>query len=83
MKDNIKEEIRKELAMYNLTEDDLTPDELKSLEEEIEAKKKGYLILDGVLSDTKILYRPLRRETEKERLKKMNEDAGHDTTNEM
>lgn len=83
MKDNMRDEIRKELAMYNLTEDDLTQDELELLEEEIEAKKKGYLILDGVLSDTKILYRRLRRETEKERLKKMNEDAGHDTTNEM
>lgn len=70
MKDNMRDEIRKELAMYNLTEDDLTQDELELLEEEIEAKKKGYLILDGVLSDTKILYRRLRRETEKERLKR-------------
>lgn len=57
MKDNIKEEIKKELAMYNLTEADLTPSELKSLEEEIEDERNGHFILDGVLSDPDILRR--------------------------
>ena len=61
MGEDIKKEIREELESYRLTEEDLTPDELKALEDEIKAKKEGYTILDGVLSDPDILMRSFKK----------------------
>ena len=58
----MEEKIKKALAEdgHGLTIDDLTQEELEELKEEIIAKEKGFMILDGVLSNPAILYRRLR-----------------------
>lgn len=61
MEESIKKEIREELESYGLTEEDLTAEELKELENEIKAQRDGYMILDGVFSDPEILMRALRK----------------------
>lgn len=60
MGDRIKKKMIEELASMDLTIDDLTQEELEELKEEIIAKEKGFMILDGVLSNPAILYRRLR-----------------------
>lgn len=54
---NIEEKIQKELESYGFTKDMLTAEELKQLEQEIELKEQGYLILDGVLSSIPVYSR--------------------------
>lgn len=45
----IQKRIQKELESNGFTEDDLTPEEMAELRNEVEAKMEGALILDGVL----------------------------------
>lgn len=54
---NIEEKIQKELESYGFTKDMLTAEELKQLEQEIELKEQGCLILDGVLSTIPVYSR--------------------------
>lgn len=53
----MEEKIKKELAKHGLTENMLTREELEELKEEIIARDKGLMILDGVLSNPDLLYR--------------------------
>jgi hypothetical protein len=46
---NLQEEINKELQHYGFTEEDLTPDEMAQLKEEIKIRLQGGFVLDGVL----------------------------------
>ncbi len=58
-KDKIMEEkIKQELEKYDLVESQLTKEELEKLKEEIKAKEEGFLILDGVLDNPILRYRP-------------------------
>ena len=55
----IQEQINKELQHYGFTEEDLTPDEMAQLKEEIQVKLQGGFVLDGVLFN-KNRYTPQR-----------------------
>ncbi len=46
----MENKIKKELENYGLTINNLTPQEIQELKEEIKKKDEGKLILDGVLS---------------------------------
>jgi hypothetical protein len=48
--ENLKhiKEIEDELKVYELTLDNLTPEQLKQRDSEIECVKKGGLVLDGI-----------------------------------
>ena len=48
--ENLKhiKEIEEELKMYELTLDDLTPEQLKQRDSEIECVKNGGFVLDGI-----------------------------------
>lgn len=56
----IQRRIEEKLDSVDLTEDDLTIEELRSLREEVIAEMNGETILDGVLSNADILYRKPR-----------------------
>ena len=45
----IDNKITEKLEEYGFSLEDLTPEELNALNEEIEAESKGMIILDGVL----------------------------------
>lgn len=57
----MEDKVRKALAEYNLTEDDLTKEELEELKEEIKAKEQGACILDGVFSNVSLFYRKAKK----------------------
>lgn len=50
----IDSKITEKLEEYGFSLEDLTPEELNALKEEIEAESKGMIILDGVLSHKSI-----------------------------
>lgn len=52
----MEDKVKERLAEFGLTEDLLTADELKQLKEEIQAEEKGFLTLDGVLSNPALWY---------------------------
>lgn len=52
----MEEKIKEKLNEYGFLLGDLTENELEELKKEIEMESKGYVILDGVLSQ-KPLYR--------------------------
>lgn len=53
----MEEKVKKILEEHGLTIDQLTPQEVQQLKQEIVAQEKGLFILDGVLSDPSLLYR--------------------------
>lgn len=55
-------EIEDVLRSYNLTVDQLTPDEIERLKNEIMAKKEGSVVLDSVLDNPEIYYRHLKKD---------------------
>ena len=54
----MEEKIKQELEKYDLVESQLTKEELEKLKEEIKAKEEWFLILDGVLDNPILRYRP-------------------------
>lgn len=61
-----EKEIDNELASFGLTRDLLKNEEIEELRRELEARKNGAQILDGVLSDTGIYYRRLKNQQKKD-----------------
>ena len=57
----MEEKIIKMLAAHNLSPEDLTEEEMAELKDEIEAKNKGMLILDGVLSGGSLMKIEMRK----------------------
>lgn len=53
----MEEKVKKILEEHGLTIDQLTPQEVQQLKQEIVAQEKGLCILDGVLSDPSLFYR--------------------------
>lgn len=51
------DKIKKALAKYGLTIDDLTQEELEELKEEIKRRDNGDMILDGFFSNSSLFYR--------------------------
>lgn len=49
--------IKERLAEYELTEQDLTTEEMAELKEEIAAEERGETVLDSVLDNPSIFYR--------------------------
>ena len=49
LSNEMEEKIKKELAEYGFSMDDLTKDELEELKQEIRLKEEGHAVLDGVL----------------------------------
>lgn len=57
----MEEKVIEKLNEVGLTPDDLTKEELERLKEEIELEEDGIIVIDGVLSDSKIFYRRLNK----------------------
>jgi hypothetical protein len=57
-----EKQINARLAPFGLTTADLTPDELHRAQEEQRNRKKGYIVLDGVLTSSDILSRALKKQ---------------------
>ena len=57
----MEEKIIKMLAAHNLSPEDLSAEEMAELKDEIEAKNKGMLILDGVLSGGSLMKIEMRK----------------------
>lgn len=57
----MEEKVIEKLNEVGLTPDDLTKEELEQLKEEIKLEADGIFVIDGVLSDSKILYRRLNK----------------------
>lgn len=55
----MEELIRQKCEEVGITPDILTESELSQLRKEIESEQNGGVVLDGVLSNPKILYRSL------------------------
>ena len=55
----MEELIRQKCEEVGITPDILTKSELSQLRKEIESEQNGGVVLDGVLSNPKILYRSL------------------------
>lgn len=49
--------IKARLAEYELTEQDLTTEEMAELKEEIAAEERGETVLDSVLDNPSLFYR--------------------------
>lgn len=49
--------IKARLAEYELTEQDLTTEEMEELKEEIAAEERGETVLDSVLDNPSLFYR--------------------------
>ena len=54
---NIEELIKQRCAEYDITPDILTPEELETLKQEIEAQERGEMVLDSVLDDPAVFSR--------------------------
>lgn len=57
----MEEKVVEKLNEVGLTPDDLTKEELERLKEEVKLEEYGIIIIDGVLSDSKIFYRRLNK----------------------
>lgn len=57
----MEEKVIEKLNEVGLTPDDLTKEELERLKEEVKLEEDGIIIIDGVLSDSKIFYRRLNK----------------------
>ncbi len=57
----MEEKVVEKLNEVGLTPDDLTKEELERLKEEVKLEEDGIIIIDGVLSDSKIFYRRLNK----------------------
>lgn len=57
----MEEKVVEKLNEVGLTPDDLTKEELEWLKEEVKLEEDGIIIIDGVLSDSKIFYRRLNK----------------------
>lgn len=62
----ITKAMERELKSRGLTADDLTAEELERLHRETILKRKGFGILDGVLSNTDIYFRRMRNKKKPE-----------------
>ena len=49
--------IKKKCAEYDITPDVLTPEELETLKQEIEAEQRGEMLLDSILDDPAVFSR--------------------------
>ena len=58
--EEIQQKLNEKLSEFNLTQEDLTSDELYQLRQEIITEMNGGAIIDGVLSDASIFYRNLK-----------------------
>lgn len=58
--EDIQQKLNERLSDFNLTQGDLTSDELYQLRQEIITEMNGGVIIDGVLSDASIFYRNLK-----------------------
>ena len=54
---NIEELIKQRCAEYDITPDILTPEELETLKQEIEAEQRGEMLLDSILDDPAVFSR--------------------------
>ena len=54
---NIEELIKERCAEYDITPDILTPEELETLKQEIEAEQRGEMLLDSILDDPAVFSR--------------------------
>ena len=70
----MNEDVIKRLEEYDLIPEDLTAEELKQLEEQIENEKKGTMMLDGGPNWPDIFY---RESVAKRQLAKNKEDSSH------
>ena len=57
LQDITEQDIKQYVEEYGLTVDVLTPEEIEDVRKEVLDIKQGYFILDGVLSNTKLLTR--------------------------
>ena len=57
----MEEKVIEKLNEVGLTPDDLTKEELERLKEEVKLEEDGIIVIDGVLSDSKIFYRRLNK----------------------
>ena len=55
----MEEKIKKELAEYGFSMDDLTNEELEELKQEIKLKEEGHVVLDGVLFSKPMYFKKI------------------------